>query len=299
MIEFVRTPEERFKDLPNFPYKPLYIDNLKGFENLRMHYIDEGPKSAKEVFFCPHGQPTWAYLYRKMIPIFIDAGHRVIAPDFFGFGRSDKPVEDSVYTFDFFRNSLIELIKALDLENLTVLCQDWGGITGLTLPLEFPQKIKRLILMNTILGTGDFEISQGFKEFRQYISQNPDLNVGALMKFSTSILTPEDISAYDAPFINSKYKAGIRRFPQCVPTEHDAPGAELSRKARAFFQNDWKGDSFMAVGMQDTVLGPPMMKILRAMIPRCPEPFEIKDAGHFVQEWGDIVAKEALKAFNL
>jgi len=299
MIDFVRTPDERFKNLPNFPYKPHYIDNLKGFEDLRMHYIDEGPKSSNEVFLCLHGQPTWAYLYRKMAPIFLNAGYRVVAPDYFGFGRSDKPVEDAIYTFDFHRNSLIEFISELDLNNITLVCQDWGGILGLTLPLTFPTKFKQLLIMNTILGTGDFEISQEFRDFRDWVSQTPDMNVGSLMLRSTPILIQDDIVAYDAPFLDIKYKAGVRRFPQLVPTSYDAPGAEISRRARDWFQDKWNGESFMAVGMQDPVLGLPMMEILRGMIPRCPKPMEIKDAGHFVQEWGDNIAKKALEAFKL
>jgi len=299
MVEFVRTPEERFKNIPNFPYKPHYIENLKGYEDLRMAYYDEGPKDSNEVFLCLHGEPTWSFLYRKMIPVFLEGGYRVIAPDFFGFGRSDKPINDKIYTFDFHRNSLIEFIKLLDLDNMTIVGQDWGGIFGLTLPMEFPNRFKRLIIMNTILGTGDFEISDGFKAFRSFMSSTPDTDAGRLIRGNTPILTPEEASAYDAPFVDIKYKAGVRRFPQLVPTSYDAPGAEISRKARDWFQKEWAGESFMAVGMADPVLGPPMMKILRGMIPRIPKPMEIKDAGHFVQEWGEDVARKALEAFKL
>jgi pimeloyl-ACP methyl ester carboxylesterase len=299
MIEFVRTPEERFKNISNFPYEPHYIENLKGYEDLRMCYYDEGPKDSNEVFLCLHGEPTWSFLYRKMIPVFLEGGYRVVAPDFFGFGRSDKPIKDKIYTFDFYRDSLIEFITLLDLDNITLVGQDWGGILGLTLPMEFPNRFKRLILMNTILGTGDFEISQGFKAFRDFMSKTPDIDAGRLIRGNTPILTSEEVAAYNAPFIDIKYKAGIRRFPQIVPTSYNAPGAEISRKARDWYQNEWNGESFMAIGMADPVLGPPMMEILRGMIPRCPEPMEIKDAGHFVQEWGDIIAKKALEAFKL
>lgn len=299
MIEFVRTPEERFKNISNFPYEPHYIENLKGYEDLRMCYYDEGPKDSNEVFLCLHGEPTWSFLYRKMIPVFLEGGYRVVAPDFFGFGRSDKPIKDKIYTFDFYRDSLIEFITLLDLDNITLVGQDWGGILGLTLPMEFPNRFKRLILMNTILGTGDFEISQGFKAFRDFMSKTPDIDAGRLIRGNTPILTSEEVAAYNAPFIDIKYKAGIRRFPQIVPTSYNAPGAEISRKARDWYQNEWNGESFMAIGMADPVLGPPMMEILRGMIPRCPEPMEIKDAGHFVQEWGDIMAKKALEAFKL
>ena len=299
MIEFLRTPEERFKDIPNFPYKPHYIENLEGYEDLRMAYYDEGPKDSTEVFLCLHGEPTWSYLYRKMIPIFLEAGYRIVAPDFFGFGRSDKPVKDEIYTFDFHRNSIIEFINYLGLNDMTLVCQDWGGLLGLTLPMEFPNKFKRLIIMNTILGTGDFEISQGFKAFRSFMSNTPDIDAGRLIHSVTRHLTPEEVAVYDAPFLDIKYKGGVRRFPQLVPTSYDAPGAEISRKARDWFQSEWTGESFMAIGMADPVLGPPMMQILREMIPRCPEPLEIQEASHFVQEWGDIVAKKALEVFNL
>jgi len=264
-----------------------------------MCYYDEGPKDSKEVFFCLHGEPTWSYLYRKMIPIFLEAGYRIVAPDFFGFGRSDKPVKDEVYTFDFHRNSLIEFIEYLGLNDITLVCQDWGGLIGLTLPMEFPNKFKHLIIMNTILGTGDFEISQGFKAFRSFVNNTPDIDAGRLIRSVTRHLTPEEVAAYDAPFPDIKYKAGVRRFPNLVPTSHDAPGAEISRKARDWFQKEWVGESFMAIGMADPVLGPPMMQILREMIPRCPEPLEIQEASHFVQEWGDIIAKKALEVFNL
>jgi pimeloyl-ACP methyl ester carboxylesterase len=299
MIEFVRTPEERFKGIPDFPYKPLYIEDLKGYEDLRMCYYDEGPKDSAEVFLCLHGEPTWSYLYRKMIPVFLEAGYRIVAPDFFGFGRSDKPVKDEVYTFDFHRNSLIEFIMYLDLANITLIGQDWGGILGLTLPMEFPNRFKRMIIMNAILGTGDFEMSQGFKAFREFMSRTPDADAGRLIKSITPHLSSEEVAAYDAPFIDIKYKAGVRRFPQLVPTSYDAPGAEISRKAREWFQKEWKGDTIMAIGMADPVLGPPMMEILRGMIPRIPEPMEIKEASHFVQEWGEDIARNALEAFNL
>ncbi len=299
MIEMVRTPDERFNNLVDFPYSPHYIENLRGFENLRLHYIDEGPKKAECTFLCLHGQPTWSYLYRKMIPIFLEAGYRVIAPDFFGFGRSDKPIKDEVYTFEFHRNSLISFLNYIDSSNIILVCQDWGGLLGLTLPMEMPNRFSRLILMNTALGTGDYEISQGFKSFRDWVNRTPDMDVGKLMIRAIPNLTKEEVKVYDAPFPDVTFKAGIRRFPNLVPTELNAPGADISRKARDWFKNEWSGDAFMAIGMQDPVLGPPIMKILRSFIPRCSKPLRLKEAGHFVQEWGNIVAKKALEYFKL
>ncbi|MBY8979605.1 MAG: alpha/beta fold hydrolase [Candidatus Lokiarchaeota archaeon] len=298
-MEVLRTPDDRFSNLVDFPFTSQYISNLKSYDGLRLHYIDEGSRTSNYTFLCLHGQPTWSYLYRKMIPIFVNAGYRVVAPDYYGFGKSDKPVNDAVYTFDFHRNSIINFIQNLDLNNIILVCQDWGGLIGLTLPVEMPTRFSKLIVMNTALGTGEGVPSPGFKAFRDWVNKTPDMDVGRLMLRGTPILTPEEVEAYNAPFLNIKYKAGIRRFPDLVPTTHEAPGAEISRKARDWFQNEWSGDSFMAIGMQDPILGPSVMRKLRKMIPRCPEPLKIKEAGHFVQEWGEIVAKKALKIFGL
>ena len=298
-MDVLRTPEERFSSLVDFPFTPHYISDLKNYDDLRLHYIDEGSKASNYTFLCLHGQPTWSYLYRKMIPIFVNAGYRVVAPDYYGFGRSDKPVDDAIYTFDFHRNSIINFIENLDLTNIILVCQDWGGLIGLTLPMEMPTRFSKMIVMNTALGTGEGVPSPGFKAFRDWVNKTPDMDVGRLMLRGTQILTPKEVEAYNAPFPDIKYKAGIRRFPDMVPTTHDAPGAEISRKARDWFQKEWSGDSFMAIGMQDPILGPSVMRKLRKIIPRCPEPLKIKDAGHFVQEWGDIVAQKALEAFNL
>ena len=161
----MRTPDERFTGLPDWPYAPRYLARPDG---LRLHYVDEGSPAAARTFLCLHGQPTWSYLYRRMMPIFVIAGHRVIAPDFAGFGRSDKPVDDKAYTFDFHRRSLINLIEALDLRNITLVVQDWGGLIGLTLPMAMPDRFEALLVMNTTLGTGDEPLSQGFLDWRDF-----------------------------------------------------------------------------------------------------------------------------------
>ena len=298
MIEALRTPEARFAELPGFPYRPRYIDSLNGFGGLRMHYIDEGPTDATQVFLCLHGEPTWSYLYRKMVPVFTAAGHRAVAPDFFGFGRSDKPVEESVYTFAFHRNALIAFIERLDLRNITLVCQDWGGLLGLTLPMDLADRFSRLLVMNTTLGTGDVELSKGFIDWRAWVKQNPDLSPGRLMHLTCPHLSTAECAAYDAPFPDVTYKAGVRRFPEMVPDKADAPGAELSRRARKWLRTRWQGPVFMAVGMTDPVLGPPVMEALQKDINGCPAPFEHGEAGHFAQEWGDAIATAALAAFG-
>jgi pimeloyl-ACP methyl ester carboxylesterase len=299
MKKVLRTPDERFLDLPDFQFNPVYIEGLKGFEGLRMHYIDEGSKYGENTFLCLHGEPTWSYLYRKMIPIFTEAGHRVVALDFFGFGRSDKPVDEAVYTFEFHRNSLIAFIEQLDLKNINLVCQDWGGLLGLTLPMDMPERFSRLFIMNTTLGAGDVQLSQGFLDWRSWVRKNPDFSAARLLKLTCPHLSERECAAYDAPFPDTSYKAGVRRFPELVPDRSDTPGAELSRKARDWLRDKWTGPVFMAVGMKDPVLGPPVMQVLRNDIRNCPEPYEHYEAGHFVQEWGEEIAKKALKDFGL
>ena len=302
-IKALRTPEARFEGLSGWPYAPRYVEDLKGYEGLRMHYVDEGPKDAEVTFLCIHGEPSWAYLFRKMIPVFTGAGHRAVAVDLFG---SDKPVDDDAYTYHFHRNALLAFVEKLDLKNVCLVVQDWGGLLGLTLPLAAPERYTRLIVMNTGLPGGE-EAPEGFAMWRAFNRSQPDLDVGGLMKRATPILTDAEQAAYSAPFPDKSYKGGVRRFPELVMlkeqgkelTPASAEGVETSLAARKFWSQDWTGDAFMAIGMQDPVLGPPAMHGLRKMIKNCPEPMEVKDAGHFVQEWGEPIAKAALERFGL
>ena len=291
MIEALRTPDERFTRLPGFPYAPHYFNRPDG---LRLHYLDEGPETAARTFLCLHGQPTWSYLYRRMIPIFTGAGHRVVAPDFLGFGRSDNPVDEAVYTFDFHRDTLLAFIEALDLRNITLVVQDWGGLIGLTLPMAAPDRYAALLVMNTALGTGDEPLSEGFLAWRAFSNRNPDMDIARLMQRSCPHLG-EAAAAYAAPFPDATYKAGVRRFPNLVPDRPDAGGAALSRAARDFWRNDWTGKSLMAIGMKDPVPGPPVMRALHGIIKGCPPPLEIAEGGHFLQEWGEEIAAQAVR----
>jgi pimeloyl-ACP methyl ester carboxylesterase len=261
-----------------------------------MHYLDEGVSDGP-TFLCLHGQPSWSFLYRKMIPVFGQVG-RVVAPDLFGFGRSDKPTDDEVYTFDFHRNSLARLLETLDLRGVTLVVQDWGGLLGLTLPVDYPDRIERLIVMNTGIGTGEQPLGDGFEAWKAYNRSQPDLPVGQLMLRATPILTDAEVAAYDAPFPDVRYKGGVRRFPELVPPTRDAPGAALSRRARDFLRDEWNGPSFMAIGCQDPVIAANAMHNLRKNIRGCPEPMIVEEGGHFLQEWGEPIARAALKAFG-
>jgi pimeloyl-ACP methyl ester carboxylesterase len=223
-----------------------------------------------------------------MIPRFVATGARVVAPDLVGFGRSDKPDNEALYTFDFHRRFLLDFIQRLELKRITLVVQDWGGLLGLTLPMEVPA-IDRLFIMNTTLGTGDVPLSEGFIQWRAYVAKNPDLACGKLLARACPHLTPEEAAAYDAPYANGASKAGVRRFPQLVPERQDDRGAAISRQAREWLSSAWRGETFMAVGAKDPVLGPPVMKMLRGWIRGCPEPAVIESGGHFLQEWGDEV----------
>lgn len=294
-LETVRTPDDRFTSLPDWPYGPHYVDDLSGYEGLRMHHVDEGPRDAP-VFLCLHGEPTWAYLYRKMIPVFIEAGGRVVAPDFFGFGRSDKPVEDDAYTWDFHRNSLLRLIERLDLTDITLVVQDWGGVLGLTIPVDMPDRISRLLIMNTAFATGA-EPTEGFVAWRDYVARTPDLDVAGLMKRMCDQLTDEEAAAYAAPFPGPDFKAGVRTFPSLAPTTPAMDGVEVSKRAVEWWSSQFDGHSFMAIGENDPVLGS-VMPIMHRIIKGCPEPMRLPDAGHFIQEWGDQVARAALASWE-
>ena len=298
-MQALRTPDARFLDLPQYAFAPHYVQDLPGFEGLRMHYLDEGGDDAAQTWLCLHGQPTWSYLYRKMIPPLLHAGGRVVAPDLFGFGKSDKPVEEDFYTFSRHRAALAALIERLDLRNITLVCQDWGGLLGLTLPMDMPERFSRLLVMNTALGTGDMPLTEGFVAWRAWNNKNPDMDVAKLMARSCPQLSAAESRAYAAPYPDASYKAGVRRFPNLVPDSPDADGAELSRRARNWWQTQWNGQSFMAIGAKDPVLGLPVMHALRKLIRGCPAPYEHPEAGHFVQEWGEDIARRALRAFGL
>jgi len=297
-IACLRTPEARFDDLAGFPWAPHYVEDLPGYESLRAAYIDAGPRQAPHTFLCLHGEPSWSYLYRRMIPVFLASGARVVAPDLYGFGRSDKPVDVDAYTFHFHRDFLLRLVERLGLNGITLVVQDWGGLLGLTLPVDvgFRARLGRLLVMNTTLATGEVP-SPGFLAWRAYVAATPDLPVGALLKRATPILTAAEVAAYDAPFPDARHKAGVRAFPQLVMTEPGMPGIAESVAAKRFWSDTWGGPTFMAVGAADPVLGTDVMAALRQTIHGCPAPLIVPDGGHFLQEWGEPIARTALAAF--
>jgi tRNA(adenine34) deaminase len=291
----VRPPESAFLGLPDYPWEPHYINDLPGLAGLRLHHLDEGPREAPITWLCLHGNPAWSYLYRKMIPIWLAAGHRVVAPDLPGFGKSDQPKKPSSHTFDWHREVLLQFIERLDLRSVHLVVQDWGGILGLTLPMAAPQRYRGLLVMNTALATGDAPLSPGFLAWREMCAKNPMFSVSRLFARGNPQLSSAECAAYDAPFPDAGHRAALQAFPPMVPEHPDSPGAEVSRQAREFWRHHWQGRSLMAVGALDPVLGVPVMSALARDIAGCPEPWVLPDAGHFVQEHGQAIAERALR----
>ena len=294
----LRTPDACFAGLPGYPWEPHYLSDLPALGGLRLHYLDEGPQDAALTWLCLHGNPAWSYLYRHMIPAFLAAGYRVVAPDLIGFGKSDKPKKDAVHTFAWHRQVLLEFIERLDLQRCVLVVQDWGGILGMTLPIAMPDRFVGLLAMNTLLATGEQPLSPGFIAWREMCAQKPQFGVGRLLGRGNPQMTGAECSAYDAPFPDAGYRAAPRAFPAMVPGTADAPGAALSRAARDFWQNDWAGRSLMFVGAQDPVLGEPVMRQLAAQVRGCPPPVVLPQAGHFVQEHGGPIAQQAVEYFR-
>ena len=294
----LRTPEACFADIPDYPWPPHYINDLPSLGGLRMHYLDEGPKDAEVTWLCLHGNPAWSYLYRKMIPVFLQAGHRVVAPDMPGFGKSDKPKKDSTHSFTWHRQVLLEFVEALDLQNIHMVVQDWGGILGLTLPVSARQRYRGLLVMNTTLATAEKPLSPGFLAWRQMCADKPLFDVGRLFGRGNPHMSQAECAAYNAPFPDAGHRAALRAFPPMVPEFANSDGAEVSRQAQDFCQHEWQGKSFMAIGAQDPVLGVEVMQALREHIRHCPEALVLPEAGHFVQENGEQIAQAALAALR-
>jgi haloalkane dehalogenase len=226
-LEILRTPDACFANVPDFAYAPRYIE----LEGLRIHYVDEGPRSASPVLLM-HGEPSWSFLYRKMIPGIVAAGHRAIAPDLVGFGRSDKPSRPEDYTYERHVAWMAGVVTALDLRDVTLFCQDWGGLIGLRLVAEHPERFARVVAANTALPTGDQPMPDAFLAWQSFAESAPEFDVGKIVRRGCfRPVSPDVVAAYDAPFPEERYKAGARRFPQLVPTRPDDPAAEANRAA--------------------------------------------------------------------
>lgn len=293
----LRTPDECFASLPDYPWPAQYLSDLPALDGLRMHYLDLGPRDAPLTYLCLHGNPAWSYLYRKMIPIFLGTGSRVVAPDLIGFGKSDKPKKDAFHTFTWHRQVLLEFVERLNLENIILVVQDWGGLLGLTLPMADETRYAGLLVMNTTLATGESPLPAGFLRWRDMCAKNREFDIARLLARGNPHLSEQECQAYAAPFPNAGHRAATRAFAPMVPEFLDSDGADISRQASNFWRNRWNGQTMMAIGRQDPVLGLPVMRELQHLIHNCPEPMIIDDAGHFVQELGEPIAQAAIQYF--
>ena len=231
-MNILRTPDERFHGLADYGFAPKYtlVDDTEGGQ-LRIHHVDEGPREANPVLMM-HGEPSWSYLYRHMIAGFVQRGHRAVAPDLVGFGRSDKPTMRSDYTYARHVEWMGSWLRKTDLWNITLFCQDWGGLIGLRLWAEMPERFARVVVANTALPTGDQALGEAFEAWRKFSQEVPVFPAGGIIKGGTeTTLSDETIAAYDAPFPDESYKAGARQFPMLVPTTPDDPASEPNRKA--------------------------------------------------------------------
>jgi haloalkane dehalogenase len=279
-MKILRTPEERFKNLPNYPFRPNYF-NIDG---IRIHFIDEGPKEA-EVILLMHGEPSWSFLYRYMIPILNDSGFRTVAPDLVGFGRSDKPTEQIDHTYHRHVKWISNWVQSLDLKRITLFCQNWGSLIGLRVAIENQERFNRIVLSNGGLPTGEQRMSDAFLEWRDFSRNSPNFNVGRIIQGATTTKLTEDIlKGYNAPFPDDSYKAGARIMPSLVPITPEDPEHEANKEAHEKFKI-WKKPFLTAFSDKDPITRGGE-RYWQKIVPGAQgqNHITIKNAGHFVQE---------------
>jgi haloalkane dehalogenase len=275
-MEVYRTPDERFQDLPGYPFEPHYLEH----DGLRMHYVDEGSGSP---ILLLHGEPTWSYLYRKTIPPLLEVG-RVVAPDYFGFGRSDKPVDRAWYTFDRHTESIVYLVDQLDLSDATVVVQDWGGPIGYRLAVARPDRIARLVVLNTGLYSGR-PPSDEWLRFREFVRRvGTELRPGQLVRITCVTDLPDEVvAAYDAPHPTPESLTGPLMFPELVPTEPEHPSAAAMLAVREAMSR-WEGRALVFFSDSDPIFSPRVAERIAELIPNAELQPPVEGAGHFLQE---------------
>ncbi len=290
-MDYLRTPDSRFERLLDYPFEPHYTD----VGGLRMHYLDEGPADAKPVLMM-HGEPSWSYLYRHMIPVCAAAGHRVLAPDLIGFGKSDKPTDINAYSYQSHMDWMQSWLEQLDLNDITLVCQDWGSLLGLRLAAENPDRFRAIVVGNGMLPTGDQKVPRAFQLWKHFALYSPIFPIARIINSGTfKTLGPDERRAYDAPFPNKRYKAGARAFPKLVPVTPDDPASDANRNAwkvlekwdKPFLTTFSNGDPITRGGdrfMQERIPGAKG------------QPHQTLVGGHFLQEDSPVAFARAVNA---
>ncbi|MBN1529131.1 MAG: alpha/beta fold hydrolase [Thermoleophilaceae bacterium] len=290
-MDVFRTPDERFENLPGFAYEPNYVE----VDGLRLHHLDEG---SGQTVVCFHGEPSWSYLYRHMLDRLVANGHRVVCPDYAGFGRSDKPTDQGWYTYDRHVEMVSRHLDQLDLEDVTVVVQDWGGPIGLRWAAEHADRVARLVILNTGLFTG--RVSKGFMAWREFAERTPDLPIGKIIQGATTTDLPDEVvAAYDAPYPNPESKAGAQRFPLLVPMSPDDAGAAEMVAVKDALAG-WDKPALVAFSDSDPVFPFPRAgERFTELLPTAGEQVRIEGAAHFLQEdRGEEIADAMIAAFS-
>ncbi|MGB2246892.1 MAG: haloalkane dehalogenase [Alcanivorax sediminis] len=288
-MDYLRTPDSRFEGLLDYPFAPHYVE----VDGLRMHYLDEGPADAKPILML-HGEPSWSYLYRHMIPICAAAGHRVIAPDLIGFGKSDKPTDINAYSYQSHMDWLQSLLEQLQLTDITLVCQDWGSLLGLRLAAENPDRFRAIVVGNGMLPTGDQQVPKAFHLWKNFAIYSPIFPVARILDSATfRKLSPDERRAYDAPFPNRKYKAGARAFPKLVPVTPNDPASEANRAAWKVLEK-WE-KPFLTTFSNGDPITRGGDKYMQERIPGAKgQPHQTLVGGHFLQEDSPVVFARAI-----
>jgi haloalkane dehalogenase len=284
-MDVLRTPDERFRDLPDWDFEPHHVTvTADDGTELRVAYVDEGPRGAAPVL-CMHGEPSWSYLYRHMIPPLVDAGHRVVAPDLVGFGRSDKPAERTEYTYQRHVEWMSSWLEQVDLRDITLVCQDWGGLIGLRLVTAFPDRFARVVAANTFLPTGDRDPGDAFRNWQRFSQETEVFDSGVIVAMGTTTdLPPEVVAAYNAPFPEDRYTAGARQFPLLVPTSPDDPASGPNRAAWEVLER-WDKPFLCAFSDRDPITARADQPFVHKVPGASGQPHTtIEGGGHFLQE---------------
>ena len=278
-MDTYRTPEERFSELPDFPYEPRYRD----WEGMRLAHVDEGEGPPVVML---HGEPTWSFLWRKVMAPVLEAGYRCVVPDLPGFGRSDKPTDDGWYSYDRHTAAVVALFDDLDLRDATVVAQDWGGPIGLRVATtERPDRVSRLVAMDTGVFTGHQKMSDGWLRFRDFVARTPDLPIARLITGACKVAPPSEVlAAYEAPFPTLESKAGARAFPGLIPLEPDAPGAAAGQAVAERLFNDTRPSLLLWADSDPALPLDPVGRLVQSLFPTAAPLTVIEDAGHFLQE---------------